>query len=69
MPNILKFSPIMIIVIFLSSQVLGILCAPFPHGPFGEEGTFDASLRPGGRVWGEMGSKLTHCRAVYSLMQ
>ncbi len=41
--------------IFLSSQVLGILRAPSPCGPFRGGGTLDASLRPGGGVWGGMG--------------
>ncbi len=59
----------LIFLLFLPSRLLGILPAPSPHGPFqGGEGTLDISLRPGGEVWGEMGSKLTHCRAVYSLM-
>ena len=34
------------------------LACTIPHGPFFGGGTLDASLRPGGGVWGCLGSKL-----------
>ncbi len=56
--------------IFFRHPGCSAFCVHHPHmAPFGGEGTLDSSLRPGGGVWGEMGSKLSHCRAVYGLMQ
>ena len=56
------------VAFFSSSRVLGILRTPSLHGLFEGGGplTHHSDLESG---YGEMDSKLTHCRAVYGLLR